>query len=280
MTKPNKQSVHEELGQLDSRIAFNKRVAWLLVIGGGLAAVWGLWVFRKDLSSEGNLSSLGSYLQGAVGSLWALAGLMFIYVAFLGQKQQLLLQREEMEGQEIQFQLQQNSIKRQSFESAFFQMVNLHNQLVNELRAGNRTGKDYFQDLYSSYGGRFDQWLRRKGIASPNPQHFDDERLAIEFYEDDVYKGHEPYLGPYFRNLYHIFKFVKSSDVEPKRQYTSLMRAQLSRYELFFLFYNCLGSHGKGFKPLVEEFGLLEHLDTKALLSETHRLLYAESAFK
>jgi hypothetical protein len=58
------------------------------------------------------------------------------------------------------------------------------------------------------------------------------------------------------------------------------MRAQLSKFELFFLFYNCLGSHGTGFKPLVEEFGLLEHLDTKALLSQSHQKLYAASAFK
>lgn len=30
-------------------------------------------------------SELGDFLGGTVGSLWSLAGLIFVYVAFLGQ---------------------------------------------------------------------------------------------------------------------------------------------------------------------------------------------------
>lgn len=99
-----------------------------------LAAVWGLWVFHCDSNGSSlleKLSAVGSYFQGAVGSLWALAGLMFIYVAFLGQKQQLLLQRQEMKEQEGQFRLQQKSIRKQNFETAsvadFFQFVTTFN---------------------------------------------------------------------------------------------------------------------------------------------------------
>jgi len=102
-----KTSVHADLAKLEGQIIFNKWVAWILVGLGGIAAGWGLWIFRNDLSSKTDLSSIGSYFQGAVGSLWALAGLMFIYVAFLGQKQQLLLQREAMEFQKTQFDQEQ-----------------------------------------------------------------------------------------------------------------------------------------------------------------------------
>jgi hypothetical protein len=66
---------------------------------------------------------------------------------------------------------------------------------------------------------------------------------------------------------------VKASDVEDavfKQRYARLARAQLSKYELLFLLYNCLTEYGKGFKPLVEEFGLLEHLDRKSLLHPSH----------
>jgi hypothetical protein len=73
---------------------------------------------------------------------------------------------------------------------------------------------------------------------------------------------------------------VKTSDIEPKRRYTSLMRAQLSNSELLFLFYNCLTTYGKGFKPLVEEFGLLEHLDKSLLLDKSHTDYFAPSAYQ
>jgi hypothetical protein len=103
--------------------------------------------------------------------------------------------------------------------------------------------------------------------------------LAVGFFQD-FYKDHEPQMGPYFRNLYHVFKFVKLSAPEPKRQYTSLARAQLSKFELLFLFYNCLTPYGAGFKPLVEEFGLLEHLEKGVLLNKAHAAFYADGAFK
>ena len=61
----------------------------------------------------------------------------------------------------------------------------------------------------------------------------------------------------------------------------SLVRAQLSAYELALLFYNGLSKYGEGFKPWIEEFGLLEHLDKDHLLLDpTHKVLYDKKAFK
>jgi len=102
---------------------------------------------------------------------------------------------------------------------------------------------------------------------------------TVSFFEE-FYSSREYLLGHYFRNLYHIIKFVKFSNIEPKRRYTSLVRAQLSKFELLFLFYNCFIRYGEGFKPYVEEFGLLEHLDKKLLLHPSHAEFYASSAYE
>ncbi len=104
------------------------------------------------------------------------------------------------------------------------------------------------------------------------------EPLAREFFEE-YYKTYEDSMAHYFRNLYHIFKFVKASDIDNKRRYTSLVRAQLSKFELLILFYNCLTKYGNGFKPLVEEFGLFEHLDIKTLIHTSHINFYASTAY-
>jgi len=45
----------------------------------------------------------------------------------------------------------------------------------------------------------------------------------IAYYEK-FYLYHQADLGHYFRTLYHIFKFVKTSDITDKRRYTTLAR--------------------------------------------------------
>jgi len=62
--------------------------------------------------------------------------------------------------------------------------------------------------------------------------------------------------------------------------YTSIARAQLSRFELLYLFYNCLTPGGEKFYPLVEEFGLLEHFDREALLLHPSHEGYYKNAYK
>jgi len=103
------------------------------------------------------------------------------------------------------------------------------------------------------------------------------------------YNRYQGVLGHYFRNLYHVIKFVKESealkdgdpviDYKNRRRYTSLVRASLSQFELALLFYNCVVPIGDKFKPLVEEFGLLENFAKNALLEPEHESLYNPKAF-
>ena len=65
--------------------------------------------------------------------MWALAGFMFIYVAFLGQRLQLVKQDEEAEKQQENFAIQQKSILLQQFESSFFQLLNLQCEIANKV---------------------------------------------------------------------------------------------------------------------------------------------------
>jgi hypothetical protein len=270
-------TIHAELENLESRIAWGKRFAWFLVICGAIAAAWGLCVFYHDTTDSSfleKLSAVGSYFQGAVGSLWALAGLMFIYVAFLGQKQQMLLQREEMEGQEEQFRLQQESIARQGFESAFFQLLTFHNQNVSQMRAdagsGILEGRVCFVPWYKEFRRSYSPSKVQNNIESVSNFYF------------CFYINHQSAFAHYFRTLYHIFKFVRFGGLpdDEKKRYASLARAQLSANELAFLFYNGISACGEKFKPLIEKFSLLEHLDKDKLLDPSHETFYNPKAYK
>ena len=107
MINPVQESEHSERPiPHERKIAVAAWGAWTCVCIGLLVAVPGVWLFCREVhrgtsqvSPLGNLSSLGSYLQGAVQSLWSLAAFLFIYVAFLGQKQQLIIQNEQLKAQ-------------------------------------------------------------------------------------------------------------------------------------------------------------------------------------
>src|SRR5260370_5406523 len=162
MTSEPGQEANLQRGQLERQIHLYQWAAWMLVALGTAAGIYGV----RKIS---NLGDLGSYLQGTTGSLFALAGLLLIYVAFLGQKLQLLFQREEIENQKeqfaheqalqkeqaaqqekelerqrAQFPIQNESIKLQNYESSFFQLLHLHNQIVMELKY---TGMDRFNPV-------------------------------------------------------------------------------------------------------------------------------------
>lgn len=72
-------------------------------------------------------------------------------------------------------------------------------------------------------------------------------------------------LDHYFRYFYRILKFIDDTELidnQQKYYYTSIFRAQLSRYELLMIYLNGLSKFGyKKLKPLLEKYCILKNLD-------------------
>ena len=73
-------------------------------------------------------------------------------------------------------------------------------------------------------------------------EHKESEGERIRDAYNEFHHTFQPHIGHYFRNLYQILRFINDSpsEVEDKKLYGRLVRAQLSSDELFLLFYNCL----------------------------------------
>jgi hypothetical protein len=251
----------------------------IIFVGLGFwAASWGYQAPRQGADRLTDLGNFGSYLQGSTASFWALAGVLIIFVAFLFQTMQFADQRK-------QFKIQSDSISRQNFENKFFQLLNLHHKLVEDMVDDKATGRDCFRKWY-------DGQLRCDYHAQKNPLRlsgggakFTPERelaFTLERY-DALYRGLQGDLGHYFRNLYHIIKFVdETHDIEDnlKKAYTTLVRAQLSSYEQALLFYNCIHPNGEEFYILIEKYSLFHNLDESLLLDETHEGYYDPKAYE
>ena len=128
---------------IDSTIETYTSIAWALVIIGVLLVFWSFYDFVKNNTEPGyTLNLYGDFLSGSVGSLWALAGILFLYVAFLGQRQQILYQKIDLLYNSFEMSKTKIEITRQINESiAHDNMQNsqlghitgLHHDEVNKL---------------------------------------------------------------------------------------------------------------------------------------------------
>ena len=218
---------------------------------------------------------------GILTSLFSGLAFAGLIITILMQKQELTLQREELSltreelsGQREELRIQNSTMIHQNFENTFFRMLSLHNEIVKgiDIKLGNyeHRGRDAFQALYNQFmRTEMGKQLQDSGIEKINENY-------LRFYHG---KQHE--IGHYFRNLYNIIKFVHESESPNKKLYTNIVRAQLSSYELFFLFYNCLSQMGKEkFKPLIEEYSLLKTLPHDLICNlATHKGFYVNKAY-
>jgi hypothetical protein len=260
-----------------------KETSWrpLALLLVAVVSVWALsgWL----LHSQEERGSFGD-MFGAVNALFSgLAFATLIYTIHL-QRHELRLQRielaqtrEELAGQKLQLAAQNELMRAENFESSFFRVLGILADIVGTMdihkSAGPELrGRDCFLFFYRNLGSRYS--------PSSDPANSATEEAAIRVAYSDFYRRYQGDVGHYFRTLYNLVKLVDRSDIEDKRFYTNLIRAQLSSHELLLLFYNSLSAQGsQKFKPLIEEYALLKTLPFEDLLSPHHKALYHMRAY-
>ena len=216
-------------------------------------------------------------MLSALFSGLAFAGIVF---TILLQRDELELQRKELRLTREEMQNQHVTARKQNFENTFFQMLRLHNEIVDSIdlsrtrRQGTITtsGRDCFVTFVDRLGASYKS--RKKQLGNEH----DERDVLVEAYEV-FWRHHQTELGHYFRYLYTIFKFIKNSDVQDQRHYSNIVRAQLADQELVILFYNCIAENGAKFKPLVESFALFDNLSIAWLLDSSHKNYYSSGAY-
>ena len=209
---------------------------------------------------------------GQFGDTFGALNALFAGFAFGGLIIALHLQRLEIKHQWKDLKLTRKEITGTNFENSFFQLLRIHANIVNTLRtyiSGHRIGLEAFSSLKSQLSQEYSK-------IKPN-EDFQViwQRFAKRYQRDFDY---------YFRHLYNTLKFVDEhgflETLKEKRDYTNLIRGQLSSNEQLLLFYYCLSERGSGLKDFVEKYSILEGMDDGILLDSTHRTKYADSAYR
>lgn len=237
---------------------------------------------------------------GLVNGLFsALAFAGVIYAIFL-QRNELELQRKELTNTRAEFKTQNETLKRQRFENTFFNMLQLQQQITDNitysysynkenLNFGNNPNIPRFSQVKVDLKGR-EVFHGAFEIAPHEASDGEDYYGMRGLLGKDGMQGYEndfspTYFDHYFRHLYRIFKFVAISPLindEDRYEYASMVRGQLSRYELIWLYYNGLSVYGRDkFKPLIEKFALLKNLRTEMLAESIEiDVPYTDKAYK
>ncbi len=213
------------------------------------------------------------------------ADLKFTREEIRGQKGQFEGQKIQFENQKLQFELQNETLIQQRFENTFFHLLTLHHELVGSI-ADRKTekgeiveisGRAVFASAYIPLKDRF------RGLQAESPN----SKAALDADIDLIRKQFSWFhkrFGPYFGNFFSIIEFVDHNKIgylEVKQFYVNLLKAQLSDYELVFIFYYAVTTGEKQRQAdLAEKYHLFGNLSHKDLLDPGHTHYFKISAFE
>lgn len=276
---------------------------WIwIVVAIVVLVLWGLnWWGVSKFIEPSNQGTFGD-MFGAVNALFSGLAFAGLIITLLYQREELKLQREELQetrkelkGQREEFEEQNKTMKRQRFENTFFNMLSLQQEIVANLsiewkerewhglegqwkeRIINNKGREVFEKIYEGINVQpIYMPIRIKEIVNEGIEKYNEYRKLISRFDH------------YFRHLYRIFKYIDETDLIDEKErydYASIVRSQLSDYELVMLFYNCLAQKDNGieenkFKPLIEKYAIFNNLREDLLAKEDHYKLYNDGAYR
>ena len=232
---------------------------------------WGhpFHMFNKDYIIDHELfGTFGDFFGGILGTLFTLISVLLVVRTF--RHQQVVTK----DNQELQ--------KAQQFNDLFFELIQLYQSEVKELNGVLERVVDIQKD-----NTKEDNIIMKKERIQYNDKDFFDEEKRIiqkkyrhlKSYESNVSKATNYYMlfytenrskmAAYFRTLYRIFELIDKSSLineQRKKEYSKIIRAQLTESELFFLRYNATTIYGNPFITYLNKYNVLKHLPAFELL--------------
>ncbi len=198
----------------------------------------------------GYFASISGWISGITVPIFTFLSLILLYKTFNLQKKELVNTR--------------SVINQQQFENTFFNMINLHINIVEKIEFEGIKSRKGLELLWEDLDKKINNLL--KGFFTTSHVNYNEEELnkyranyKDEEYIKNKFKDFESdngdSLGHYFRHMYRIVKFISDSNLskDEKREYLGIFRAQLSSAELNLLFYNInYSAYSKKFHDILQ----------------------------
>jgi len=255
------------------------------------------WLLLKGEDQRGTFGDMFGSVNALFSGL-ALAGIIF---TILLQKKELGLQRIELKETRNEFITQNETLRQQRFENTLFQMISIHHEIIDKLSFSERSIIDFEISTYEKRcvieKAAEDLKLNiefsvKQKVVINGKEIYEDIRIRnateaftyLEIaYNDFYFVKYKQLLSHYYRNIYHIFKLIFTTNLiakEQKQFYASIVRAQLSSDELFLILYNSLvdGLGRPNFLYLIRELDIMQNFDFSIIDGyEYHKEIYDEA---
>lgn len=204
---------------------------------------------KYTIEGLGKLGAVGDFFGGSTIGLLSIASIFFIIHTIGIQSTELSLQRKELrltrdeltETRKVHQEANHTQLT-QRFETTFFNILSLQNEIVNNLqiKAGSERilkGREATAYLYKKFSGYYQSPSEKTRVkvakaTTLNEKFYPVYNDFIEYYGD--------YIGPYFRNIEILVYSIENSDFtkQEKNHYLDIIKAQMTKSELKLLFYN------------------------------------------
>lgn len=244
-------------------------LAVLFIIIAFFVFKWGHpFMFRNDsyVVDSTLFGTYGDFIGGVLGTIFTIISVFFLLVTFRHQRIVTKDNHKQMETQR--------------FNDLFFELLHLYQSEVDELCGSSQ--------IIDSMEKKDDGKIRVQGKDwnYNNKDYFDFEKEKIQkkyrnrkSYIENIKQSVNYYMlfyienrskiGAYFRTLYRIYELIDcSSEIseKQKKEYSKIVRAQLTESELFFIRYNAMTIYGKSFVKYINKYNILKHLPAFELL--------------
>lgn len=209
-----------------------------------------------------NLFAIGQSSFGEWGDFFGgVLNPLLTFLTFLGLLITIILQQKELKQSRKEFKGQKEALQNQEFDNKFFQMLNLLNNITEKLILKSESTEYQGKDIFTILKNTLQQHIENEGIMNPMNGKFLNFQNAFNKFN----KQYDTTFKYYFINLYQVLKYIRtySNSENEAKEYSNMLRAQLTRDELILLAYNAIGVQNfttDDYQQLVETYSFFEHL--------------------
>lgn len=245
----------------NTHLTFEKWAIILIVIGILIIAAFFIIAWLKGVSFLGvydpNVTgSIGDFIGGIVGSLWALAGVLFFYVALRYQKDEFQLQREELEKTRYILNTQLSTLKKEQFENSFFKIFELFLNVKDD------------KELIILENAI----LNKSGIVKL--KNIDDPRLEALFKggANDLFrrglKQFAASINSFINLLKLLFNLIENESVVNSKFYSDIIVEHLNEQDKILLLFFIVNEKDEVLKKIILKYEVMRYIQTGKILSE------------
>ena len=232
---------------------------------------WGHFfkIFQEDYIADYTiLGTYGDFMGGVLGTIFGVISVLLVIRTFKYQQTSTDDNKRQLE------------IER--FHDLFFELLHLYQSQVADLCGEFKTAR-----IIENQSGEVlkDAHLEHVEITYNNKDFFDYEKEILQNQFENkksfdanqsealktymfFYIKNENKIGAYYRTLFRIYNLIDEATLPEilKKDYLKIIRAQLTKSELFFLRYNALTYYGHPFIQYINKYNVLKHLPVFELL--------------